>query len=197
MFPSSIHKEDIRNLPLIKFDGKIHIIDTDELLSEAAKTLEKEAILGFDTETKPTFNKGEYNSTALIQFATMKDAYLIRIKKLGISNSLKNLLENKAIKKVGISITDDLKELKQYRPFRTNGFIDLNDIAKDFGITQIGMKSLSGIFLKSRVSKSQQTSNWETADLSKGQQMYAATDAWVCIKIYRMLEKKGYINPEN
>lgn len=197
MFPSSIPKEDIRHLPLIRFDGHIHVVDTEESLLEMIGNLKKERVVGFDTETKPTFNKGDYNTTALLQIATLNDAYLIRIKKLGVPTVLKNLLENEELKKVGISIKDDLKELKQYRSFRPHGFVDLNDVAKDFGITQIGMKSLSGIFLKSRVSKSQQTSNWELAELSQGQKMYAATDAWVCIKIYKMLEKKGYINLES
>lgn len=193
MFRTSIPKEDVRNLPLIRFDGTVHVVDNLEKLSEAIEKLEKEELLGFDTETKPTFNKGEYNETALIQLSTMSDAYLIRVKELGIPNTLKNLLENKGILKIGISITDDLKELKHHRSFEPGGFIDLNQVAKEFGITQIGMKSLTGIFLKSRVSKSQQTSNWEANELSEPQQFYAATDAWVCIKIYQMLEQKGYL----
>lgn len=193
MFRTSIPKEDIRNLPLIRFDGKIHIVDSPEALKKVLQELEKEQIVGFDTETKPTFNKGEYNSTALIQLATQTDAYLLRIKNLGIPNSLKSFFENPDVLKIGISISDDLKDLKLRRAFKPKGFIDLNDVAKEFGITQIGMKSLTGIFLKSRVSKSQQTSNWEVVELTTGQQMYAATDAWVCLKIYKMLEKKGYL----
>ena len=106
---------------------------------------------------------------------------------------LKNLLEDREVLKIGISIRDDIKELKKLRPFRPGGFIDLNDIAAELGITQIGMRSLAGIFLKGRVSKSQQTSNWESKELTAGQLSYAATDAWICTKIYTMLQQKGYI----
>ncbi|REE01034.1 3'-5' exonuclease [Marinoscillum furvescens] len=193
MFPSEIAKEDIKHLPLIRFGGKIHLVDSEKSMLAAMQLLEHEMILGFDTETKPTFNKGEYNQTALIQLSTLTDAFIIRIKDLGISNLLKNLLEDPDIVKVGISIRDDLKELKKCRNFRPAGFVDLNDIAGELGIRQIGMKSLSGIFLKSRISKSQQTSNWESRELTTGQLSYAATDAWVCIKIYKMLLDKGYI----
>ncbi|WP_258098739.1 3'-5' exonuclease [Marinoscillum pacificum] len=177
----------------MKFSGTIHLIATEEELNDALKGLQREPFLGFDTETKPTFNKGEYNQTALIQLSTMTDAYIIRVKDLGINNPLKNLLEDREILKVGISIRDDIKELKKLRPYRPGGFIDLNDIAADLGITQIGMRSLAGIFLKGRVSKSQQTSNWESKELSAGQLSYAATDAWICTKIYSMLSQKGYI----
>lgn len=193
MFPSQIAKEEIRELPLIRFEGTIHVVDSEEALAQAVEQLQKEKILGFDTETKPTFNKGEYNQTALIQLSSMRNAYIIRIKEIGIPNLLKNLLEDREIIKIGISIRDDLKELKKIRPFRPEGFVDLNSIAGDLGVTQIGMRSLSGIFLKARISKSQQTSNWEAKELSPGQQSYAATDAWVCIKIYKMLCEKGYI----
>tara|TARA_B100001245_G_C22851019_1_gene409108 strand:- start:623 stop:1204 length:582 start_codon:yes stop_codon:yes gene_type:complete len=193
MFPSHIPKEEIKHLPLMKFSGTIHLIKSEEELNDALKVLLREPFLGFDTETKPTFNKGEYNQTALIQLSTMTDAYIIRVKDLGINNPLKNLLEDREVLKVGISIRDDIKELKKLRPFRPGGFTDLNDIAADLGITQIGMRSLAGIFLKGRVSKSQQTSNWESKELSAGQLSYAATDAWICTKIYTMLSQKGYI----
>ncbi len=193
MFPSQIPKEEIKSLPLMKFSGKIHLINTEAELLEAVKILQKEPFVGFDTETKPTFNKGEYNQTALIQLATLNNAYIIRVKELGINNVLKNFMEDRDLLKVGISIRDDLKELKKTRPFKPGGFIDLNDIAAELGITQIGMRSLTGIFLKGRVSKSQQTSNWESQELTTGQLTYAATDAWICTKIYTMLDQKGYL----
>lgn len=193
MFANSIPKEDIKNLPLIKFTGKIHMVDNEDSLKEALDIIRKQEIVGFDTETKPTFTKGEYNHTSLIQLSTLGDAFIIRIKDMGITNPMKSVLEDAGILKVGISIRDDLKELKAVRSFRPGGFLDLNDIAKDLGITQIGMKSLTGIFLNARISKSQQTSNWESKDLSDSQLSYAATDAWVCIKIYKMLLDKGVI----
>ncbi len=193
MFATSILKEEVRKLPLIRFEGSIHLIDTKEKLDEIIPILQNESVLGFDTETKPTFTKGAYNHTALIQFSTLKDAYLIRINLLDIPNNLKNLLEDSSVTKIGISIRDDLKELRAMREFNPQGFIDLNSVAKELGITQIGMRSLTGIFLSSRISKSQQTSNWENQEMTSSQQFYAATDAWVCLEMYLLLKEKGAI----
>lgn len=193
MFPSSIPKEEIQHLPLIRFQGKIHLIETEKALNEAIRSMSKQKTWGFDTETKPTFIKGDYNHTALLQFATIQEAYLIRVSLLGIPKRLKSFLEDPEYKKIGISLRDDLKDMRKLEPFSPEGFIDLNNIAKELGIVQIGMRSLTGIFLQSRISKSQQTSNWENSELSAAQQSYAATDAWVCFKIYKLLDEQGYI----
>jgi len=193
-FRESITKEEVQQLPLIKFEDEIHIVNTFEKQKEALKILNQHTVLGFDTETKPTFNKGEYNKTALIQLATEEDAYLFKINEIGLTAPLIDLLSNNDIQKIGISIKDDLKDLKKMEPtFKPAGFDDLNDISKALGIKQIGMRSLSGIFLDHRVSKSQQTSNWENNPLTEAQQRYAATDAWICIKIFNMLDAKGFV----
>lgn len=193
MFPTEISKENVQQLPLIKFEGRIHLVNSQKDLAKVLEEIASFKVFGFDTETKPTFNKGEYNPTALVQLATPSDAYLIRILDMGITNQLKNFFEDRSTLKVGISIRDDIKDLQKLRPFNPEGFIDLNDVARDLGIRQIGMKSLAGIFLQARVSKTQQTSNWEVEKLSNGQQMYAATDAWVCHEIHQLLLNKGYI----
>ncbi len=193
MFPDQIDKSDIRQLPLIRYEGDIQIIDQLDRLSVVINAISKEPILGFDTETKPTFVKGQYNHTSLIQFSTLEQAYLIRVNRVGIPDRLKEILENKNILKVGVSLRDDLKDLKKLRVFKPEGFVDLNDIAKDLGITQIGIKSLTGIFLEKRVAKNQQTSNWENHYLTPAQQRYAATDAWICMKMYDSLLRRGYV----
>ena len=194
MFPNHILKSDVQQLPLIRFGGKIHVVDNLNKLSRAIDIIGKEPILGFDTETKPTFVKGDYNHTALIQFATIDEAFLIRINQMGIPDMLRSILENKNILKIGVSLRDDIKDLKKVSPFKPHGFIDLNSIAKELGITQIGIKSLTGIFLQKRISKGQQTSNWENKHLSRAQQGYAATDAWICMKMYDSLLQRGYVN---
>ncbi len=193
MFPDQIEKSDLQQLPLIRFEGEIHVIEKPEDLDKALDFIGREPILGFDTETKPTFTKGAYNHTALIQFATLDQAFLLRINRFGIPDRLKKILENENICKVGISLRDDLKDLKKIRPFRPAGFIDLNNIAKELGINQIGIKSLTGIFLERRVAKNQQTSNWENPKLTPGQKRYAATDAWVCMKMYDSLMQRGFV----
>ncbi len=192
-YPSFINKEDLQNLPLIRFSGDISVIDTPEALRAVLQQLSQEEAIGFDTETKPTFLKGQYHAPALIQLATLHHAYLVRVQKTGFTDSLIHFLENPRLKKIGISIRDDLKDLIKVRRFNPGGFVDLNHEAARLGVTQIGVKSLTGIFLGKRISKSQQTSNWENTELTKPQQDYAATDAWICLKIYDYLVRIGYL----
>ncbi|MFT6868275.1 MAG: ribonuclease D [Cyclobacteriaceae bacterium] len=188
-----ITKDEVKNLDLIRFEGDIEIIDTADDLRELLLKLGREEYLGFDTETKPSFTKGEYYAPAILQLSTLEAAYLIRLKKTGFTNALIDFLEDGSIKKIGISIRDDLKDMQKVRTFNPGGFIDLNVIADRLGIRQIGVKSLTGIFLEKRVSKSQQTSNWENQDLTPAQQNYAATDAWICLHMYITLQFRGYV----
>ena len=188
-----ITSEDIQNLPLMAFEGTIKVIETEDECKEAVNILRREKYLGFDTETKPTFTKGEYNHTALVQLATMETTYLFRLNKMGYPSSLFSLLENPAITKFGISIADDLKDLKKARKYKPAGFIDLNDVAKELEVKHMGVKKLAAVFLGYRISKNQQTSNWENEELTEAQQRYAATDAWICLAIYDKLLRQGYV----
>lgn len=192
-FRTFITKAEVQDLDIIRFDGEIEIIDSAKDLHVLLKDLSFEEYLGFDTETKPSFTKGEYYDPALLQISTLEKAYLIRLKKTGFTDSLINFLEDRRIKKIGISIRDDLKDMQKVRDFNPGGFIDLNHVADRLGITQIGVRSLAGIFLGKRVSKSQQTSNWENDELSPAQQNYAATDAWICLHMYMKLQFRGYV----
>jgi ribonuclease D len=178
---------------MIRFSGEIKVIDTQEELSEVLHELDKHEFLGFDTETKPSFKKGEYHAPAIIQISTLETAYLLRIQKTGFTNELKRFLENPGTKKIGISIRDDLKDLQKVRDFTPGGFLDLNNVAQRYHISQIGVRSLTAIFLNKRVSKGQQTSNWENEILTEAQQGYAATDAWICAKMYSSLQKRGFL----
>jgi len=191
--PLSISKEELRSLPLLQFTGKIVIISTEEALGSAVDELQNEKIIGFDTEARPSFRRGEYHPTSLIQIATADKCFLIRALSTGLTNPLIDLFENKSIQKSGIALHDDLKDLKRFRDFKPAGFVDLNKIATEMGSDNIGAKNLSGIFLKGRISKNQQTSNWENPVLTEAQQIYAATDAWVCLKVYEEILR---IRPE-
>lgn len=189
--PENITKEYIRGLPLLAFEGQIHVIETEEDSDRAVSELRKFDILGFDTEKKPTFLKGEYNPTAMVQLSTIDNAYLFRLNKIGYHEPLFDLMADGAIVKYGISIDDDLKELIRLRKFAPQGFTDLNSIATEIGTVHIGVKKLAAIFLEKRISKGQQTSNWENPVLTSHQQRYAATDAWICVRIYNELIEKG------
>lgn len=192
-FAEHITNEDIQELPLVAFEGDIHIIEEEKDCIKAVETLSKEKFIGFDTETKPTFRKGEYNHTALVQLTTLEDAYLFRLNKMGNSHSLFDLFEDPAVTKLGISIHDDLKDLKRIQDYSAAQFIDLNDLAKDLGVKHMGVRKLSAVFMEYRISKGQQTSNWENDELTEAQKRYAATDAWICMAIYDKLIRQGYV----
>jgi len=186
-FASTISKEEIRELPLIVFEGNIHIIDTLEEINEAIARLNKETLLGFDTETRPVFRKGIKHKIALVQLSTDTDAYLFRIHKIGLPQGLISIFENPEILKIGADNNIDIRGLKHITPFNSKGFKDIQTIAKANAIENLSLRKLTAIVLKKRLSKRQQLSNWENDELSQGQLHYAATDAYVCIKIYNAL----------
>ena len=195
MFASTITNDEINELELEKFEGELHLIDTEEQVAEALKALKNHNVVGFDTESKPAFKKGEYNHISLIQISTEEDCYLIRVNKTGISDRLKTYLESKDIIKVGIALRDDLKDLKKLRDMKPAGFVELNEMVKSIGIESNGLRKLTAIILGFRISKSAQVSNWEKEELTEKQLYYAATDAWVCIRMYNKLVDQGWLEP--
>lgn len=182
-----ITNEEISTLELHRYSGKIVLIDTIEDLEQACEEIVKCNIIGIDTETKPSFKKGITNSVALLQIATDQKVYLIRLKKVELSEKLAHIFSNKDITKVGIAVRDDLNDLKQLRSFYEQNIIDLNILAPKLGFESIGAKKLSALVLGFRISKKQQISNWEVEDLTQAQIDYAATDAWICREIYLRL----------
>jgi|TARA_B110000908_G_scaffold172549_1_gene240686 ribonuclease D len=186
-FKKFITKDDINLLDLGKFNGEITLVDTDEALEKACSEIAQCAIIGIDTETKPSFKKGIINTVALLQIATDKKAYIIRLKKVTMTGQLAGIFANKEIKKIGIAVFDDLKDLKKLHPFKDESVVDLNLLAPKLGFESIGAKKLSALVLGIRISKRQQVSNWELENLSQAQIDYAATDAWICREIYLKL----------
>ncbi|MFO7940773.1 MAG: 3'-5' exonuclease [Bacteroidales bacterium] len=189
MFAENISKEQLNELPLIQFTGTIYVIDTPEKVAPAIADLKYHSILGFDTETRPSFKKGRINSTALVQLATRDAAYLFRLNKIGFPKELQAILATPTITKIGLGLKDDIKALKEFADFEPEAFIDLQEIVPNYDIEVKSLKKLAGITLDIRISKNQQLSNWERDELSEGQQRYAATDAWVCLEIYDRLEQ--------
>lgn len=192
-FSETITKEEINNMPLIKFEGKVHIITKESEVEEVVPILLKEAILGFDTETRPNYKKGQKNPVALLQFSTDKDAYLIRLNHVKFSQPLIDLCSSPTTLKIGLALRDDIKDLTRLKPFVHRGFVDLSEIATDLKIKNTGLRSLAGIFLKSRISKQAKLSNWENKELTAAQISYAATDAWVSRKIFTYLVENKII----
>ena len=186
-FQSKISNEDVALLPAIQFGGKIVIIDTDEALEEACNLLAECSVLGFDTETRPSFKAGVTNKVSLLQLSTYDRCYLIRLNKVKFSNKVLSLLQRSDIMKIGADVAGDIRSLHALRNFKERGFIDLQQIASCWGIEEKSLRKMSALVLGERVSKAQRLSNWEASTLTPQQQMYAATDAWVCIKIYEKL----------
>lgn len=189
MYRESIDKEELAELPLIQFEGKISLVETKEEYLASLEYLSKQSILGFDTETKPAFKKGVVNEVALLQLATAERAFLFRLNKMGLPNGLKGILENPQILKIGVAIRDDIKGLQKLNGFRPGGFIELQERVKDYGIQDFSLKKLSAIVLGYRISKAQRITNWEATDLTEAQQIYAATDAWISHRIFESLSR--------
>ena len=187
MFASEISTEELHELSLTQFDGKIHVIDKFGVAESVAKRLSSYPVFGFDTETRPSFTKGKVNRVALLQLSTATDAYLFRLCKMDIPQSLLALLRNPNILKIGVALTNDMNVLKRTVKLKPQGFIDLQNMVQQFDIKCIGLSKMAGIVLGVRISKSQQLSNWENDKLTSAQQRYAATDAWMCYLIYEKL----------
>ena len=181
---NKLSKTEINSLPLRYYNGPIRIIQTAEQAKDASTILIKEKLLGFDTETRPAFNKGQSYLPSLLQLAGTKVVYLFQLSKCGLPDSITNLLSNVNIIKSGVAIDQDLIELQQILNFKPGGFIDLGDIARSNGLPHHGLRGLAAFLLNFRISKSVRTSNWSANQLSKKQIKYAATDAWLGRELY-------------
>ncbi len=188
MFESNISKEAINLLPLGKYEGRVVIIDREDQLDAAFNEINKHTKVGFDTETKPVFVRGETNEVSLIQIAVPETVYLIRIHLTGFSPAILAFFENDKIEKLGVGLRDDIIFLQRIKPFKANGFIELNELVNTLQIEANGLRKLVAIILGFRISKNAQVSNWEAAILNDKQITYAATDAWVCLEMYSKLK---------
>lgn len=179
-----ISKAEINELPLIQWQGEIQTLNSAEEMEDAVAELRNYPHLGFDTETRPTFKKGQYYPPALIQLASPQCVYLFRICKIKTLEPILPLLESHEILKTGVAIKDDVKELRAMQDFEPAGFIEIADITTGLGYENRGLRALAGLLLGGRISKAAQVSNWARPELDKKQIRYAATDAWISREIY-------------
>lgn len=179
-----LKSEDIDRLPLRAFEGQIVVVTDSEGTDKAVQNLQKAKVLGFDTETRPIFKKGVTRNLSLLQLYDGEKAYLFRINSMGFPNSLKKIMQDPKIIKVGAAIRDDIKALAKLNHFKPEGFVDLQAIAKLLQIEDISVKKLTARILEFKISKKQQLSNWDNEILDTAQITYAATDAWVCYLLY-------------
>ena len=186
-YRENITIEELAGCELSWFKGEIVVVDNLKTYYEVFPRLLGSDLLGFDTETKPSFKKGRNNIVSLIQLSTNNLVCLFRIHKIGFPVELINLLSDPSVIKAGVAIHDDIRFLKGVKKFSPGGFVDLQSFVRDYGIQSSGLKKLAAIVLGFRISKRQQVTDWEAEQLTEAQQIYAATDAWVCYKIYDRL----------
>lgn len=181
---SKFDKEAIHELPQVLFTGRIIVITSEKKAEKAVDFLLKQSILGVDTETRPVFRKGQSYKVSLLQVATHDTCFLFRLNILGITPSIKRLLENTKTKMIGLSWHDDLLALHKRSDFKKGNFIDLQDIIGDLGIKDLSLQKLYANIFRQKISKRQRLTNWNNETLSEKQKQYAATDAWACIQLY-------------
>jgi len=187
VYKDNITKDEVNELPLDGYNGKFTVITSVDQLEETFVKINKHKYVGFDTETKPTFKKGQYHAVALIQIGIPDEVFLIRINQTGLADPIISFFENKNIEKIGVALTDDIKDLQKVKNFKPAGFVDLSKEVKQIGIESNGLRKLTAIMLGFRISKNAQVSNWEAPELTEKQLRYAATDAWVCLEMYAKL----------
>ncbi len=182
-----ITSDQINDLPLVGFEGEIVVADTNAVAADAIEYLMQQPIIGFDTETRPCFKKGVSNKVSLLQLSDDKYSFLFRLHMLKLENKHFKPLEKENIIKVGAAVRDDIRGLQSLRHFTPRSFVDLQAIVGDYGITELSLRSIAAIVTGQKISKAQRLSNWESQQLTDKQQIYAATDAWICHQIYLKL----------
>ncbi|MBQ9293783.1 MAG: 3'-5' exonuclease domain-containing protein 2 [Bacteroidaceae bacterium] len=188
-------KNLVADLPRVLFPGKIEVVISENEAKRAVKYLMKQPILGFDTETRPSFKKGRTYKVSLLQVCSGEVCFLFRLNRIDLPDCLVKLLSDNRMKKIGLSWHDDLHGLLARREFRVGTFIDIQNIAAQMGIQDRSLQKLYANILGGKITKGQQLSNWEADNLSDAQKLYAATDAWACIQLYEemmRMQEEGY-----
>jgi len=193
----SIEKKTVNLMPVVTFPGRIHVINAISQVKSAVTALRSAPIVGFDTETRPCFKRGERHNVALLQLSTETDAFLFRLNKTGLPTPLAEFLEDNDHIKVGLSTTDDFHQLAKVSDIHPGGFVELQQLVKQFSITDMGLQKIFAILFQKKISKGQQLSNWEAPHLTDAQQNYAAIDAWACLRIYEYLNSGSFIPQES
>lgn len=190
----TISKADLAVLPVASFHGDIVIVDSHDKVDKAISDLRASDIIGFDTETRPSFKKGQSYTVSLLQLSTRDTCYLFRLNHIGLPQSLIHILEDPDLLKIGLSLHDDLHNLNKLSTLNPQGFIDLQQFVKDYLIADNSLARIYGILFSKRISKGQRLTNWEAKSLTQCQQAYASLDAQACIEIYEYL-KEGKFDP--
>ena len=187
---SKIDKKIVAGLPKVVFPGRIFVVHTEAEARKAVDYLNTHVLVGVDTETRPSFRKGASNKVALLQISTYDTCFLFRLNHLGLPDFLEDFLQNDVLK-IGLSLKDDFAMLRKRNKQdpRSGNWVELQDYVPHFGLEEKSLQKIYALLFGQKISKSQRLSNWENDVLTEAQQLYAATDAWACVRIYEYLEK--------
>ncbi|MEA5045772.1 MAG: 3'-5' exonuclease [Petrimonas sp.] len=187
----TISKEEVAELPIEFFAGRTIVVDHESKVEKAVADLMGHSKLGFDTETKPSFKRGQVHKVALMQLSTINTCYLFRLNKIGYPDALDDIICNPDIKKIGLSLRDDFAAIRKRSDKKPQNFIDLQSFVDEYGIDDNGLQRIYAILFGKKISKNQRLSNWEASYLTEPQKNYAAMDAWACLRIYNHLITNG------
>lgn len=190
MYKPKITKEEVNQMPVVAFDGKITLVDDVSKVQAAIEELRRSEVVGVDTETKPSFTRGMHHKVSLVQISSTEHCFLFRLNKIPFPQELADYLADENIKKIGLALRDDFNGLIRQRHFKPANFVDLQSIVRNYGILELGLQKVFAIVFGRKISKAQRLTNWENAELTEQQQIYAATDAWASLLIYLQLIKE-------
>ena len=192
MFKTKITKDEVNQMPVVIFDGKITVVDDLSKIQPAIDELRRNVVVGIDTETKPSFTRGTHHKVSLVQISTLDQCFLFRLNKIDFPTALAEFLADENVKKIGLSLRDDFSGLNKQHAFKPGNSIDIQTIIQSYGILELSLQKIYAILFEKKISKSQRLTNWENSELTEQQQRYAATDAWASLQIYLQLmnEKK-------
>jgi len=180
----NVSREEINELPIRRYEGEVRVVAAPHDLAPAMADILQETVVGFDTETRPSFRVGESYPPSLAQVATGRAVYLFQVQRQDIAAAVAEMLAEKRIVKAGVGLAYDLQALKKVIQFTEKSIVDLGTVATRHGLKQTGVRNLTGLFLGFRIPKGTKTSNWSRPRLSAQQITYAATDAWACRELY-------------
>lgn len=189
-YEHTITKELIAGLPVEQFPGRIIVLTTEKEANEAIDYLLKFPLVGFDTETRPSFKKGQTNKVSLLQVSTDDTCFLFRLNYMGFPSSVCEFFASKDVMKVGLSLRDDFNALRKRANIHPENYVDLQSVVGGFGIEDVSLQKIYAILFQKKISKGQRLTNWEADVLTDSQKKYAALDAWACLQIYKELNNQ-------
>lgn len=174
---------------------RIHVVSTAAEAQLALDAMSAARAVGFDTESKPTFHKGEESrGPHVLQFATTREAWVFQVHVTECHPALLRILASEAVLKIGFGLRSDIDNISRRFGVPPQGIVDLNATFRKMGYTKtIGAKQAVAMLFRQRMQKSKSTSttNWSNHKLTDRQILYAANDAYVAVRVSEALNAEA------